>query len=148
MGQILYPKMKAIFDKQKRMDPFFFSRQRECTVNWRGVVTPIDEVICRRLYRQHCADVLRNCPKEKLLILDSPNCGWKILCDFIGVDVPVETPWPHKNKKGQIAEDLFKNQNARIPMAVRMEINKRIKIFGTVLLLIGGSFIYSRFASG
>ena len=45
----------------------------------------------------HNANFLKNCPEDKRLILPEINCGWKIICDFVGVDIP-DDPYPHKNK--------------------------------------------------
>merc|ERR1712242_593654 len=58
-----------------------------------------------RAYRVHCADVLRNCPKDKLLVLDSVNCGWDVICDFVGKPVP-NVPFPHRNKNASITEEV------------------------------------------
>merc|ERR1712071_427763 len=64
--------------------PFCASVEYRPKINWRGVPQPLDEVMIKRNYRQHCADVLRNCPKDKLLALEGPNCGWEVICKFLG----------------------------------------------------------------
>ena len=70
--------------------------------NWDGSYAPLDEIFVKRMYRRHNSDVLSNCPKEKLLILDDINCGWEVICEFTGDSLPFVggklVDWPHENK--------------------------------------------------
>ena len=68
--------------------------------NWKFEVWSPERTHMIRIYRQHCTDVKFNCPKEKLLILDDINCGFEVLCKFIGMEPPSDVEWPHKNKNG------------------------------------------------
>lgn len=106
----------------------------------------IYETKCRRLYRQHCADVLQNCPKDKLLVLENINCGWEVLCNFTGKDIPVNTPWPHKNKNASITHEFFLNPNARMPKAVRKEAAATIKWYGKVIFMAAGLLVLRKIA--
>lgn len=96
----------------------------------------IDETMLRRSYRQHCADVLKNCPKEKLVILEGPNCGWELMCKIVGVPIPENICWPHKNKKASIlAEEL--QPGSRMSMAIKEEALNRLYRFGLAFLFLG-----------
>ena len=66
---------------------------------------PFDEIGIKRFYKNHNASFLRYCPEDKRLILQDINCGWKVLCDFTGDDVPC-IPWPHENKNCKITERM------------------------------------------
>ena len=97
----------------------------------------------KRNYRQHCADVLRNCPKEKLLVLDQPNCGWEVICKFVGKPVPEGVEWPHKNKKGGIVKEMFA-KDRRMPQ-VMMKEQKQQMMKGLILCAVGaGTYFYVR----
>jgi hypothetical protein len=50
-------------------------------------------------YNEHNADVLLNCPSEKLLVFEVTQ-GWAPLCEFLGVPVPDE-PFPNVNDTKQ-----------------------------------------------
>jgi len=136
-AKMMVPKLFGEFRRQKAALRNMFGTELKYEINWRGQWHPLDEMMSKRLYRQHCADVLTNCPKDKLLVLDSPNCGWEILCDFIGVDAPVEKAWPHVNKNGTIIEELI-DEDARIPKALQAEMMSRMKTAGTMLAVGGG----------
>lgn len=51
--------------------------------------------VCLPLYRAHINDVLNNCPKEKLLVMNISE-GWKPLCEFLGKPIP-DAPFPRVN---------------------------------------------------
>jgi len=56
--------------------------------NWDLSQPEVDEMVCKKNYRMHCADFMRNCPVEKRLVLERLDCGWEVVCDFVGKDVP------------------------------------------------------------
>jgi len=141
MMSMCFPKFcRKMMEQRVTMWPLLTSAGYTPMVNWRGVPQQMDEVLIKRNYRQHCADVLRNCPKEKLLVLETPNCGWKVICDFVGVDVPVGVAWPHKNKKGDIIKELFQ-KDARMPQAMEKEFKERVARAG-IMCLVGGAAGY------
>ncbi|XP_076810153.1 uncharacterized protein LOC143452898 [Clavelina lepadiformis] len=92
----------------------------------RGV--KINRLLTKMAYRKHNANVLQNAPKDKLLVY-SVKEGWKPLCKFLGVDVPSK-PFPHKNKQGQMVEELM----AKHPIYIRGE--REVMFFGSLLLLM------------
>ena len=68
---------------------------------------PLDEFKMKRLYKAHNAHVLRNCPRDKLLILESyEDWTWDKICGWLNVKVPTNIPFPHENKSGEIVEKL------------------------------------------
>ncbi len=50
------------------------------------------------VFLQHNEEVKRLVPPEKLLVYDVKE-GWEPLCAFLGVTVPVDTPFPHLNDR-------------------------------------------------
>ena len=72
--------------------------------NWKGELYEFNEILLRRAYRVHNADFLQNCPVEKRLILDRIDCGWKVICDFVGKEIPTNVDYPHMNKKAENVE--------------------------------------------
>ena len=65
----------------------FFSKKQGFR-NWDLSQPEVDEMVCKKNYRMHCADFMRNCPVEKRLVLERLDCGWEVVCDFVGKDVP------------------------------------------------------------
>jgi len=55
-------------------------------------------------YRRHNADVIMNCPKDKLLMVNLAE-GWEPICEFLGKPVP-DVQFPHKNKNASQNQDL------------------------------------------
>jgi len=56
-----------------------------------------DKDFVRKIWDDHHEEVIKSVPEEKLLVYELRE-GWKPLCDFLGVDIPLE-PLPHLNKK-------------------------------------------------
>lgn len=50
------------------------------------------------VFQQHIEEVKKNVPPEKLLVYDVKQ-GWEPLCAFLGVEVPVDKPFPHLNER-------------------------------------------------
>ena len=103
---------------------------------WNMSKGTINKMIACKNYRMHCADFLRNCPAEKRLILESMNCGWQVICDYVGKEIP-DLRWPHKNKNGSINKELFMNPEARMVKALKKEGRDRMKLVGFVLGVFG-----------
>jgi len=74
--------------------------------NFKGEMYDWNRTLLKRAYRVHNADFLRNCPVEKRLILDQVSCGWEVICEFVGKEVP-DVDFPHMNKGGSIVEKTF-----------------------------------------
>lgn len=67
----------------------------------------VNETLFRRGYRMHNSNIRQRAPKEKLLQINFKD-GWKPLCDFLELPVPVED-FPHKNKNAEVTEELFRS---------------------------------------
>lgn len=102
-------------------------------VDWKGTFYfknhPLPEDEIKRCYLSHNAYFLANCPKEKRLVLDDINCGWKVICDFVGVSEP-DIPWPHENKKGAIVSELQK-PDSLLSQKLVSDLKRRLVIFGS-----------------
>jgi hypothetical protein len=48
------------------------------------------------VFEQHVEEVKRVVPPERLLVFEARQ-GWEPLCAFLGVAVPVDQPYPHRN---------------------------------------------------
>jgi len=62
-----------------------------------------NELLFKKAYRMHNDYLLKNAPKDKLLVINFED-GWEPLCKFLNVPVP-NTPFPHTNKKGSAVLD-------------------------------------------
>src|SRR5579863_767303 len=51
------------------------------------------------VFHHHIEEVKQYVPPEKLLVFDVKE-GWEPLCAFLGVKVPVDTPFPQLNDRG------------------------------------------------
>ena len=98
-----------------------------------GKTWSISELHAKRVYRQHCADVLRNCDRDKILILDQigddNGKNWEKICGFMGMNVPNEK-WPHENKNASYASETFVSSGALIQIKLDAELKSRIVKFG------------------
>ena len=48
------------------------------------------------VFKRHNEEVKKHVPPERLLVYEV-NEGWKPLCEFLGVEIPEEKPFPHLN---------------------------------------------------
>jgi len=87
-----------------------------------------NETLNKRAYRQHNANVMQNCPKDKLLIYEFKQ-GWEPLCKFLNLPVP-DQEFPFRNKGGDITRELMENHE----MFQRMK--REILRNGSVLILL------------
>ncbi|MGH8909421.1 MAG: sulfotransferase family protein [Egibacteraceae bacterium] len=77
---------------------------------WRAAARVIDELVWNRtfngafedrrhaieIFERHNEEVKRHVPADQLLVYQ-PGDGWGPLCEFLGVEVPQGTPFPHLN---------------------------------------------------
>jgi len=54
---------------------------------------------CIRIFNEHNQAVQNHVPADRLLVF-SVEEGWAPLCEFLGCDVPQNTPFPHLNEGG------------------------------------------------
>ena len=125
----------------KRAYPAFLGAYPLYGVNWKGEIYPWNQTLLKRAYRVHNADFIRNCPDEKRLILGGLDCGWKVICDFVGRKIP-DVDFPHMNKKGSVVEKTFNDSRF-----TKVYGNHARKWFRKVLLVSftgTGLFIYRK----
>jgi len=67
-----------------------------------------DKAHALEVFKKHIEEVKRVVPKERLLIFEAKH-GWEPLCVFLNVPVPVNKPYPHRNK-GAIVRQILKYQ--------------------------------------
>ncbi len=75
-----------------------------------------DKEYATAIFKQHIEEVKRHVPPEKLLIFDVKE-GWKPLCDFLGVEIPKDKPFPHVNDRANFVGNAFRRRRARISTA-------------------------------
>ena len=56
-----------------------------------------DKAYAMEVFERHNEEVKRRVPLEKLLVYEVKE-GWGPLCEFLGVEVPENTPFPYLNK--------------------------------------------------
>ncbi len=59
---------------------------------------------CIKCYNEHNAKVIRECPKEKLLVYEVGE-GWEPLCTFLNKPIP-SVPFPHVNDTKEMQEKI------------------------------------------
>jgi hypothetical protein len=55
-----------------------------------------DKELTLETYRRHDQEIIDSVPAERLLIFEIKQ-GWAPLCEFLGVPVPADTPFPRAN---------------------------------------------------
>ena len=110
---------------------------------WRISLDDINELNVRRCYRAHNADVLTNCPKDRILVLNDENIGkWEVLCNFLGVSVPENTEWPFSNKGGEIAFSI-RYGNGLLISQIYKELKRGLLTVVLGILLMLGTVLIS-----
>ena len=64
-----------------------------------------DRKFAIRIFNEHIKNVRRHIPKEDLLIFNVKD-GWRPLCDFLGVPIPKNIPFPHVNTGDNMIKTL------------------------------------------
>ncbi|KAJ8653579.1 hypothetical protein O0I10_010726 [Lichtheimia ornata] len=65
-----------------------------------------DPAAMRQMYMDHIEDVKRSVPAERLLVMTLGRDGWDPLCQFLGVPIPKDLPYPCSNSSDDFS-DLF-----------------------------------------
>ena len=55
-----------------------------------------DRRYAMEVFKRHNEEVKKHVPPERLLVYEVKE-GWKPLCEFLGVEIPEEKPFPHLN---------------------------------------------------
>jgi len=93
-----------------------------------------NDLLLRKQYRMHNSYLKREAPKDKLLLFKLKD-GWEPLCEFLNLPIP-NKPFPHRNKKGAIVDELFE----RNPLYIRIK-NESI-VSGTLLICLSSYAAY------
>ncbi|BHF84568.1 hypothetical protein SprV_0902771900 [Sparganum proliferum] len=59
----------------------------------------------KKAYLRWNEEVIATVPKERLLVFNAQD-GWEPLCDFLGLEVPAGMPYPHANRRTEMAQLL------------------------------------------
>nr|XP_039273574.1 uncharacterized protein LOC120347597 [Styela clava] len=94
--------------------------------------------VLKKRYRDHNTSVLQRAPKDRLLKMNLSD-GWEPLCKFLGKPIP-NVPFPHKNKKRSVIEEI----NKKSPFARHIKREMSIAIFVISVLLAVGVFFLSK----
>ena len=92
----------------------------------------VNKFLNKMRFRRHNADVLYNCPKEKLLHLKEDTFNWETICKFTKTDVPKDAKtskvldFPHANKKGAFINDLMVEDEAPMVVLYRKEVRETL----------------------
>ena len=68
-----------------------------------------DKTYAITVFQWHNEEVRQLVPAEKLLVYDVKE-GWEPLCAFLGVEVPVDTPFPHLNDRNEFMARVRSHQ--------------------------------------
>ena len=105
-----------------------------------GTFDPNKETLLRKQYRRHNAFVRAIVREDNTLVFDVKQ-GWQPLCEFLSLDVP-EEPFPHENKRGEIAQKEVALQRPAIVALVekfqreQREGKKVVFAIATVVLVL------------
>ena len=97
---LFMPSVAKMLKVRKKFIPLQLGETPKYFRNWSWKFYKYNEHLVRRKYRQNNADILQNCPKDKLLVLDSMNAGFKPICEFLNLPLPPDCEWPHCNVAG------------------------------------------------
>jgi len=113
---------------------------------WYGRFKP-DSLLNTLKYRRHNADVMVNCPEERLLVLTVDTFNWETICAFVGKPIPTDDQgqpieFPHVNKAGAFAKDAFKKADAPLVKLYKKEVRENTIKYLTGALLGYGLYRY------
>jgi hypothetical protein len=81
-----------------------------------------------KVFERHNEEVKEGVPAEKLLVYEV-NEGWGPLCEFLGVEVPKDKPFPHLNDTGTFRTMIRR----RLALALAVPV-VAVSLAGLVLL--------------
>ena len=64
------------------------------------------------VFKRHNEEVKKHVPPERLLVYEVKE-GWKPLCEFLGVEIPEEKPFPHLNDT-EAFKEMMQQRRAHI----------------------------------
>lgn len=94
-----------------------------------------DEAASVECYEQFISKVQRSLPPERLLVLRMGE-GWEPLCEFLGVPVPRERPYPHAT-----SDDFFRKEVEREKEKITSIIQKSLLFSAAILATV---FVFLR----
>jgi hypothetical protein len=96
--------------------------------NFRGHFA--DKQATIRIYKEYIEEVKRTVPADRLLVYDVKQ-GWSPLCQFLGVPVPENRPFPNKNDRKSFKRviKLLRISNWLVPVVVAVVIIFILSLF-------------------
>jgi len=127
LSKLFAPKARKMMDLQKAISPLVTGETPAYVKSWTVQNYKFNTETVRLCYRRHNANFLRNCPKNKRLVLDNINCGFDVLCEFTGYETPPRSvEWPHKNKNCSHTETLM-GEHGMVRAAITKELMKTLQ---------------------
>ena len=68
-----------------------------------------DRRYAMEVFKRHNEEVKKHVPPERLLVYEVKE-GWKPLCEFLGVAIPKEEPFPHLNDTEAFRQMVQRNR--------------------------------------
>ncbi|XP_039255803.2 uncharacterized protein LOC120332591 [Styela clava] len=115
---VFSPTARRWFDFTGKFMRRLWNEKENTAFYFRKTLPLLDDDRARKLYKDHTADVIKEAPPGQLLVYNV-NEGWGPICKFLGREVP-DIPFPHLNKKGEIAEKRLKNDSYIKNMYIEM----------------------------
>merc|ERR1712150_462964 len=96
---------------------------------------PVRVEMALRSYRQHNADVRQNCPKDKMLVIDSLPPNWEELCEFVGKPNP-GVEYPDINKGGTVVDEFRKGKFGELEKAGKRNALIKLSCIAVVIAFL------------
>jgi hypothetical protein len=130
-----YDSMKETIFAIQPAFPFWFPKvvwKMHDEIIWKGSLKGVfeDRQKAIAVYREYIEDVKKTVPPDRLLVYEVKE-GWKPLCDFLDVPVPVRKSFPHINERKSFKQLilLLRILNWLVPLAVLISIALLISWF-------------------
>jgi hypothetical protein len=93
MMEQMPPRMRSIFELMPQMND---AAQRMLGPDFTMAGGPMEEETAVEIFERHTENVRAALPADRLLVFQASD-GWGPLCEFLGVETPVDEPYPHLN---------------------------------------------------
>ena len=81
------------------------------------------------VFVRHNEEVVQSVPRDRLLVYEVKE-GWKPLCEFLGVEVPSDKPFPHLNDSGDF------RRMVRTRFAIALAVPAILALAGLTTLIL------------
>ena len=93
MVERMPPRMRSVFDLMPEVDE---AAQRMLGPDFSIGGGPMEKEKAVEIFERHTENVRAALPADRLLVFEASD-GWGPLCEFLGVEAPVDEPYPHLN---------------------------------------------------